>query len=485
MPATDAIVREPLQRVLAVLFQAWLLALVLLRFLAVELGSLPRWGYGLLDVLGLLLLGLLAVQARALWARVPRSWLLLLGSGVLLAVVGVIANDTPPLAALAGLRRYCRFLPFAVLPWLWGTATLPWRRQGVLLLALLLLQLPLALHQRLAVPLTVAPGDHVTGTLGSPGFLTITLLCAVGVVAALWLHGRLRSVLALGLMTLLFVPCTLNESKSVLILLPVAVLVPLLLGIGRVAWSRLGGLLLWLLLAFALFFPVYDHFNYSRWGYTLWDFLFEHQRFASYLHHNAAGPRKTQPQLGDLNKQGQMVTPEDIERREKIRMARREQKAGASPPGKFDSIRLARRTASQAALGGWFGAGAGSLSASRMKAAEGTLARRHAHHRPDSTTVSIVLGELGWLGLLWLLAVMAWVLWQALRLAWCRRYGNGRHAVGAAACSVLVVLGASLLHKNLVDSPLLWGLFWYLAGVVVMLARYDGPLPRDAQGNAA
>ncbi|TNF34108.1 MAG: hypothetical protein EP312_07295, partial [Gammaproteobacteria bacterium] len=260
-------------RLLPVLFQLWLCALFLMHFLAIKIGALPRWSYGVLDMLVLVFVGLLAWRWRQWWPSVPRTWWCLLLAAPLIGLLGVIINAIDPMMAFAGLRRYFRLLPLALLPWLWQGAGIPWRRQSGLLLFLLLLQVPLALQQRLSVPLTVAPGDHVVGTLGSPAFLTITMLCAIAVLMVLWLHGRLRTVLAMGLMGLLFIPCTLNESKSVLVLLPLVVLLPVLLSIAQASKARLCGAVLWLAVAMAAFFPIYDHFNFSRWGYTLWDFL--------------------------------------------------------------------------------------------------------------------------------------------------------------------------------------------------------------------
>src|SRR5690606_19589821 len=128
------------------------LAAVLLHFLAIKLGALPRWSYGLVDALCLLLLGALLVHWRRWWPRVPMHWYVLLGLGGAIVLGGWLLNGVNADALAAGVRRYLRFLPLALLPWLWQAGSAAWHRQGYLLLGLLLLQVPLALHQRLAVP---------------------------------------------------------------------------------------------------------------------------------------------------------------------------------------------------------------------------------------------------------------------------------------------------------------------------------------------
>ncbi len=454
---------------LPVILQAWLLVLFLVHFFAVKMTALPRWTYGLVELLSAVVLVLLLVYWRAWCARVPRAWLALLAAGIVLAVIGCALNAVDPLVALNSLRRYFRFLPFAVLPWLWGLMHVSWQRQTGLLLVLLLLQLPLALLQRLSVELTVAPGDHVVGTLGSPAFLTIVMLCAVSLLTALWLHGRVRPLLALLLMTLLFLPCTLNESKAVLVLLPMAVLLPWLLSFWVVPWRRSAALLVWLLGALAVFFPVYDHFNYSRWGYSLWEFVFERDRLAGYLDSTQAMDR--QETLGVLNKKGQRRIMEANEQRNAIRKAREQGVKGTRRPGKINSMQLAWRGLQSAPALGVFGFGAGSTSLSTVASAQGALAEDIEHQKPDSTAISQVSWELGWSGLAWVLLIGCYIAWQALRLL---IKGGHYRWVGSAALGVLGLCATSLLHKNLIDSAVIWGLFWYLSAWVVLLAHAPG-----------
>lgn len=457
------------EQLLPVMLQAWLLVLFLMHFFAIKIAALPRWTYGLVELLSAAVLVLLLVYWRDWWARVSRAWLCLLAAGVVLAVIGCTLNAMDPLAAFNGLRRYFRFLPFALLPWLWGLMHVSWQRQAGLLLVLLLLQLPLALLQRLSVELTVAPGDHVVGTLGSPAFLTIVMLCAVSVLSALWLHGRVRPVLALIAMSLVFLPCTLNESKAVLILLPMAVLLPWVFSFYAVSWRRGALLLIWLLGALAVFFPVYDHFNYSRWGYTLWEFLFERDRLAGYLDGSKASD--LQVPVGGRDSNGNIVKSQKFENNKKVRQAREQGVRGTRPPGKFNSMYLAWRGLKSAPALGVFGYGAGSTSLSRLDNAQGKLARKIEHQKPDSTTVSQVSWELGWSGLAWLLLVGCYIGWQALRLL---RAGGSHRWVGSATLGVLGLCATSLLHKNLIDSAVIWGLFWYLSAWVVLLAHAPG-----------
>jgi hypothetical protein len=491
-------------RWLPLLLQGWLLALFLLHFVAIKIGAVPRWTYTAVDVFSLLVTVVLLVYWREWYARVPKIWLCLLVSGVLMALASCLVNAVDPWVGLSGFRRYFRFLPFAVLPWLWGVMNVSWQRQSGLLLFLLLLQVPLALHERWNVPLVIAPGDHVVGTLSSPAFLTITMLCAISVLAALWLHARISAVLAFGLMSVLFVPCTLNESKSVLILLPIAALLPWLVSVVQVPVRRGMALFIWMLCAFAVFFPVYDHFNYGRWGYTLWDFVFEQQRTVSYLsndfneslpfvHMSAAEQSQSRTAIAVDDAAAKPVADEPVvassvpawsgskqaRYQQRIKQARHQGLMGAKKPGKFDSIRFAAVGVGKMPLRGALGAGLGNASLSRFEFSEGALAKDIEHQRPDSTAISLLLWECGFVGVVWVLLLGLYLLWQVLRLVW--RPGRYRVA-GSAAAGVLTLVGVSLLYKNLMDSAAIWGLFWYLAGWLVLLANTDAP---GEQGSAA
>jgi hypothetical protein len=100
------------------------------------------------------------------------------------------------------------------------------RRQLKVLLTFALLQLPIAIHQKLTA---VNPsGDLVTGTTEGSGILSILLICAKAMMTAFLVKRKIRLMFFMLGVILLFIPMTINETTRTLFLLPLAFVLPAL-----------------------------------------------------------------------------------------------------------------------------------------------------------------------------------------------------------------------------------------------------------------
>src|SRR6056297_3057268 len=100
---------------------------------------------------------------------------------------GVIINETPTGAVVAGLRVYLKYLPFFFLPVVYEFTPRQLRVQMLLLLGLLVCQLPITVLQRFVFFPDYATGDVVRGTLTTGSFLSIILVSAISVLLGLYL----------------------------------------------------------------------------------------------------------------------------------------------------------------------------------------------------------------------------------------------------------------------------------------------------------
>jgi hypothetical protein len=216
------------------------------------------------DLLSLVTLVYVAIEGvRQRFRYVNGKYVLLFGAITVLMLCGPLANQEAPGAIMNGARIYLRAIPLFFLPAVVKFAERDIQRYLLMILGLSLLQVPVAVAQRLA---TAArgwfTGDYVFGTLMISGILSIFLIAVLCVMAALTLRGRISKLwFALCFMTLV-IPMSINETKVTVILLPLGLLVTAALASppGRRLRSMLQGLGL-LACAAAVFVPLYDYYN--------------------------------------------------------------------------------------------------------------------------------------------------------------------------------------------------------------------------------
>ena len=169
---------------------------------------------------------------------------------------------------ITGIRNYFKYLPFFLLPFAYhftAQSHLKWQLKW--LVPLIAVQVPLAVFQRLV--LYPKQYDLVSGTVGISSLLTILMVCTIALLVSLYVKKELSLKAMLMACAYLSIPTMLNETKSSLVFLPLAFLLPFFLSSGNE--KKLGQLLAigaTVVGVMAAFIVVYDYFIMDQLG--LW-----------------------------------------------------------------------------------------------------------------------------------------------------------------------------------------------------------------------
>jgi len=382
---------------------------------------LLTWSPELLSIGALLLLlgSLLQRRQLDLAPAYPLLFILFISS----VVAALLLNQVPAGAAFSGLRIYFKQLPLFLLPAVAVLARPALRQQLLLLLALALIQLPIALYQRFILSAGVLSGDAVRGTLLNSSGLSLFLIAVMALVYACYLHQHLSRWLCWTLLLLLFIPCTLNETKGSLLLLPIALLLPALTTPGQ-RWQQslhviaMGALLL------AIFVPIYDHFMLPRSGHSIIDFFTMEGRLEGYL-----APRLT---------------------------------GTAYAIGRIDALLLPFQLLANDLPRLLLGVGIGNVSESFL--GDGFHGAWFAVYGGlIYAAMSNLLWEVGLFGTLLLLLLCLVIARDALHLS---RRDDLWGALGRGWVAVTALFVVSLFYRNLLHDNAIWYLYWYFSGVV-------------------
>lgn len=222
------------------------LSLVVVATLAVAGPVVMHWPQAarlpwMLSLLGVLLMVTAvlhgALANRALRERPPwPGFALAAVASLALAALGALLGSGSLEQGVAGLKRQYAFWGVLLL---WLILPLPWHqvyRLGKVLLVIALLQLPLAIYQRvvlmprrLNLPDGVVPVDIVAGSFegsltggANNNVMAFFLVLMLSALAALRREGLLRAALFWPLALWLAAPLLLGETKMVIVLLPMA-----------------------------------------------------------------------------------------------------------------------------------------------------------------------------------------------------------------------------------------------------------------------
>ena len=392
-----------------------------------------------------LLVVLLGVRNRFRYVR-PEYWFAF-GAIVVVMLFGVLANGVATGPVIAGVRFYVRALPLFLLPAVYAFTDRQVRVQLLVLLGATLLQLPLTIWQKnREMFFGNSSGDFVMGTLGGSGLLSIFLICGVCVLTGLYLRRRL-SLPVWGLLLVgTLAPTALNETKATFLLLPVGLLVTFWAAAERsrrmrnmvVATSVLG------LLA-AIIVPIYDYWAEQRpvsegGGVSVVDFFTDEDTLDRYVNFD---PDKEMELLG------------------------RGAAYGVATDDTFsDPIRAV------------LGLGMGNASTSNLgRGFSGEFALEYLPVR--QTSVILFLLEIGAAGLLLTWFLQAMVFADSMRV---RQRDDGFWAgLAAGWCGVVAVVAVSAFYAELLQSPGISYLFWYLSGLIAARRlRAAAPAPAAA-----
>ena len=241
---------------------------------------------------GVLLLPLTIAGLNGGFRRVPAKYWALLIAAVAVLASGVVANGVESGPIINGARSFLRALPLFAIPFVFTFTATQLRSQLWVVGAIALVQVPLAVTQRLIAYATGhGSGDTVFGTLMISGILTVFLVSAICVAAAFAARGRLGWLRFTLFSLALLVAISVNETKVTVLLLPLGLL--LAFGVASPRGRRLRNLgMATALLGFmaAVFVPVYDYYNaaYVEHPVLLSDYATDPKMLQEYLDTDAA-----------------------------------------------------------------------------------------------------------------------------------------------------------------------------------------------------
>ena len=402
---------------------------VLLGQYLTEKYSLPRpvaWLPEMVSLLAAFIVIVRGIQQR--FKDVDAKYFIVFGIMAMHILAGVILNQMSPGVVFSGIRIYLKSLPFFFLPLVVKFEDRDLKWQFLLIAAICLIQFPIAWDQRMA---TVArggiTGDETSGTLIISSFMSVFLCCAAAVATALYLRGRMSLKILAAFLALTLPATMINETKGTMILLPIALLAPVIYLERKAGTAKVKKTVLTLVLIgafFAAFIPVYDYFIQPRWGYGILDFFQREGRVENYL-----------------------VKDTDL---------------GSEKAGRIDSLFLPFKAARHDPAQLVFGLGIANVSDSFLGPGfQGDHFGRYGHL--VSPTTSLFLWEIGLFGT----ALAFFILYMIFRDALVARGADG--ITGDLALGWIAVLGIMFLawfYKKTVGSDALSYLFWFYSGVV-------------------
>lgn len=347
----------------------------------------------------------------------------------LVLLFGFVLQEMPTGPVVAGVRSHLMFAPFFLLPAVYPFSARELKTQLVVLLALMLVQSPLAVYQRFVEYAdTMETGDVVRGTATTSSALSILMMCGISILIALYLRRKLSLMLLVAGVGLLFLPTTLNETKGTLILLPLALLVPAFsMPRGSGVLRRFVPVVAVGALAGIAFVGMYNYLiQYHQAGQSLGQFV-EEGNFIEYLYADAA-------------------------------------EREVNYIGRIDSIEIAWEHISRDPLTLLFGMGAGNVSTSFLAEFDGEYASYYERYGVGMTQLTTFLWEVGLVGLLAYLLFFYFLWRDGRRLA----RGEDTDAVlGQIWVTIMLIMGFGLIYKSVFSMTEIGYLFWFYAGVVV------------------
>jgi cell division protein FtsW (lipid II flippase) len=384
------------------------------------------FGLELFGVLALLYVVFAGLRSRFELVR-PAYWLVF-GALAVTASCGILAAATEPGPIFAGLRNYLRALPWFFVPAVFLYSERDVRKQLKVLLGVAVVQVPIAVWQRLESGGSGMSGDYITGTIHISSILSIFLICAACLLAGLAIRKHLKWLSFWVLISLILTPTTINETKGTLILLPIGLLMTYLVAARRGQRLKQMFIAVWALVIFgAAFVPAYDYFeNQQERPRPIAEFVTQEGRLKNYLWRDEG--------LGTLK-----------------------------DPGKGDSITVALEYLSREPSTLAFGLGLGNASSSGF--GEGFEGRYAALFEPFlSTAFARIVLELGVLGFVFLMCLLGLIFTDARYVA--ARAPGIKGALAAGWAGVGMVIAVSIFYKDITAHASLSLPFWYFSGLV-------------------
>ncbi len=394
-----------------------------------EVNVLPRSARYLFEVLAAyMLLYVVVMGVRDRFQNVRAPYFFIFGAIFIVMLCGLLLNQVAPGPLFTGMRNYFRPIPLFFLPAVLAFTDRQLLNQLKTLLLVALVQIPIAVLQRLHT--TNGTGDNTVGTLHNSAHLSLFEIGGICLLGGLFLRKRVSLTVFILLFLLLVFPTTINETKATFLLLPFGLLVvfQVLAAPGTRAKNFIVGAML-IAVFIAVFIPVYDYLiSHNKYKTNVTDFFTQSQKMEKYLGKNA--------QLGVSD----------------YREA-----------GRLDAIIVPLRTLSKDPSHLVFGLGMGNASNSSWGD------QFIGEYFPMfefflQTNVTRLLLELGLAGV-GLIMLLYWTIYKdCLVVAANDRGLRGALAAGWAGFTAVIVIAN--FYKDLVPSDALSCLFWYFSGLV-------------------
>lgn len=400
-----------------------------LDFFHFNLGIVPRSVTWLPEILAILTCLVIVLRFAALKEKpaIHPKYVTLIALYCTIILIGIILNNTTAGSIIIGMRVYFKHLPFFLLPAVYDFSEEQFKKQLHFILPLLILQCPLTVYQRLFQYGWGRTGDLITGTLMGSGILSITMLCSIAVIFALYLKKKIGVKFFFVTACFLFLPTTINETKVTLILLPIALFLPAFLFRGE-AGSKIKSLLLMALfgiLFISAFIPIYEHFLKPTTGYSILDFFQSKDGMEKYLYKGVEGR-----------------PDEDIRR--------------------GDAIVIAYKNLSKDSLTLAFGIGMGNVTDSYFSSLHGKHTEK-SQYVAERLTVTHLFWELGLVGVVVYVTFFFFLFRDALLL---RKSDDIFGSFALGWCAVIVIIGLCLGYTNMMHLNVINLMFWYFSGLV-------------------
>lgn len=366
---------------------------------------------------------------RQRFRNVRAPYLIVFGAIALIMTCSLIANSVGPGAITAGLRYYARAIPLLFLPAVYEFTPNQIRNQLRFLLFMGIVQLPLAVHQRMTVlDQQRWSGDSVVGTFVDSSFLSMYLIGIVCVLTGMLLRKRLSPLHYFVLFFYLLAATTINETKGTLILLPIGLIAAAIVGAPPTKRLRVVLLSSVMLVIFGSgFVVIYDYVQrYNPYFVSITDFFTNERSMSRYV--DTASSLGTHRQVGRVDA---IVIPFKTLARDPVQLA--------------------------------FGVGIGNASHSSLgEQFTGEYFVLFQHFM--ITQLSVFLIEIGVLGTGLVFVLYFLILGDSLVVARSDDSLLGSLAIGWVSVTLMFMI--SMPYKTMHISVSTSYLFWYLSGMV-------------------
>ncbi|WP_373498653.1 hypothetical protein [Desulfococcus sp.] len=344
-------------------------------------------------------------------------------------LIGVIGNQVQPLAVLNGLRVYFKFVPFYFLPLIYDIEEESLKRHITMMLAIALLQCPLAVYQRMVEYAHTFSGDRVAGTLTAAPVLTLFLVCTISVLIGFYIKKRISLKTFAILVFVSFLPTAINETKATVILLPLAVLIPSIFGVKKGARIKVVATVIPAMILMVVGFHFLYKIIYER-NYDVVEF-YTKGKVTEYLYKG----KEAEQVVGGIE----------------------------SEVGRLDSILYAYTENSEDLFRLIWGVGIGNAAVSFSKKFQGKYTDEYIRLGGQKTGLSVAIWEIGLFGIFHIVWFLFLVFFDAMKL---RDQKDLPGSIALGWLGVIAVFAAAMPYQNLITKNELMYPFFYISGLI-------------------